>query len=851
MTTKIGRGKALNELVKGSLEYTLEMIQQAFRAAYPYREGGPWRNVVDTFADYVVVRSSDLAVDEYYRVDYTRNGESYTFAAQSEWAVVQLDYTPKTLSESKSKRERLAESQAGWAELCEAETDKPRRIKAIGITADVVNANGRLYPADVLRAAVERLGGHLHESAGQGRLIPLLGEPEHPAQKSGRPNLLETVVKWDKAELINGQVQLEGTIIETSKGKDILAIMASGVMPGVSQRAYGSLRKETINGRTVQVAEALEITGYDLVLEPSDPNGQVLTLESINDPEEGEMDLKELLKLLENNPEFAGLISENVKNLTAEQAGKLEGQMRTALGLDESADLGKALQEAAAAKRTLDEQSKTKAIDEAIAEQTKSLPYSRQLNEAFVAAVKAAKPASAEAVKTLVEAKRAEYDQIAAAAKLGAMGYAPSGTVIEVSGNQNTILRPSLELIESMTKRGMMAKPREGNINQRFTNMMLEAFDLRYARELEREAKSLDEAEQTSDLSLPYSVSRTIIAAVGPQLVSSSVFDFGMMDASPDKLWYETYAGESGSSATVTAATFVADLNAYVALAHKRVRPGTVTLTNSGATVTYTEGSDYVVDYANGRVMALATITDEQSCKITYTYEAIREGEMSAIQRAKVTLASKTIEAAADRLATQISREAVVFSRSQLGWDATTRTLAALAKEIARKIDKGIFYLALASVLQVSSNSGGTWDRSSSTLAEVVSYISAAKIKVANRYYDPTAIVMSLTNADKLAAWDGFTAAGARADADLDATGFVRRINGLPLFATTEFTDDYVLVVNRELVMHRVFAPMIMRGPFPSYDSGNLVAAEQYYMEEFNATESPVVGKGAYVKLQD
>jgi len=57
-------------------------------------------------------------------------------------------------------------------------------------------------------------------------------------------------------------------------------------------------------------------------------------------------------------------------------------------------------------------------------------------------------------------------------------------------------------------------------------------------------------------------------------------------------------------------------------------------------------------------------------------------------------------------------------------------------------------------------------------------------------------------------------------------------------------------VVNRQLVAHRVFQPMQVRGPFPTYSNGKLVAADQYYTEEFNATESPVANKGAYIKIQ-
>ena len=68
-----------------------------------------------------------------------------------------------------------------------------------------------------------------------------------------------------------------------------------------------------------------------------------------------------------------------------------------------------------------------------------------------------------------------------------------------------------------------------------------------------------------------------------------------------------------------------------------------------------------------------------------------------------------TIEAAADRLAAQISDEAITFSRSQLGWDATARTINGLVQQVRRRIDEGVIYKALAAVHTVPSNSGGTW----------------------------------------------------------------------------------------------------------------------------------------------
>jgi len=62
--------------------------------------------------------------------------------------------------------------------------------------------------------------------------------------------------------------------------------------------------------------------------------------------------------------------------------------------------------------------------------------------------------------------------------------------------------------------------------------------------------------------------------------------------------------------------------------------------------------------------------------------------------------------------------------------------------------------------------------------------------------------------------------------------------------------DGWALVMNREIVMHRVFQPMTIKGPFQTFDAAyKLVAAEQYYSEEYNASLAPIPGKAAYVKI--
>jgi hypothetical protein len=109
---------------------------------------------------------------------------------------------------------------------------------------------------------------------------------------------------------------------------------------------------------------------------------------------------------------------------------------------------------------------------------------------------------------------------------------------------------------------------------------------------------------------------------------------------------------------------------------------------------------------------------------------------------------------------------------------------------------------------------------------------------------------MSLTNADRLGNWNAFTQAGSRDDAMMNATGFVGRIKGTPVFATTEFPDGYIEVINREIVYYRVAQPMQIKGPFPSYETdGKMIAADQYFCEEFNGAcgDPGHSGKGSHV----
>lgn len=888
MAKKIGKGKLLTELVKGSLDYTMDLIRQAFYKQFPYGEDHDY-SINEVFSDHVIVRdwrSNDLKIDEYWQVTYSKSGEDYVFAAREAWEVVELTYQPQSplsasqtspqLGESariggKKKGKKFEETIVNAIQLMEsADAEKPEgpwRIKATGITADIINGNGRRYPAKVLEAAVRELKNHLHESAGQGRMLSLTGESDHPADKGNkRPLLSETVFNWDTVNFDGKQILIEGNLLGTSKGKDIHAQMRGGVIPGISQRGYGESKQVKVNDVPIDEITQLIITGYDATPpnEQSDPYGSINYFESKNG--EKEMNLEELLKLLRENPEaFSGITEAQVKKMGAEQLTKLEEQVRLALGIGAGENITESLKLLKDKAGKFEESLKRGEVEAAITEATKDLPFGKELNEAFVESVKdfaiAWPEADAAFFKSFAESKRKEYGKLAAKGQLNGMGFKGGtglqvlGDVLESETGTPEYARVAFELTESVRKHEMRSKRtlilRAESPAAVLTEMLLAQYDKQNMRHLMAEAKSFEEAESTSDLNLPYSVSRAVIAEAYPNLVAANIFDFGIMDQSPMNIFYEAFSGETGFSATITdEVEALGAEDTWYDLAQKNLIPGTVTVTSNPAGTTYVEGTDFVIDYELGKIRAIAAgAIDANDVLVDYTYHATRKGEDAEIERAKTTLTYQTITAAADRLADYITHEAIVFSRSQIGWDAVGRTMANLIRELRRDKDRRLIEKALAVALSVASNKTAAWDISDAVYLDFVKRIGEAKVKVVNRFYTPTSLVMSATNSDYLSNWDGFTRDGFT-NAELNAAGFVGRVKGLNVWETPEMRDTFNLVLDRGILMHRIFQPMLIKGPFPTYSNGKLVAAEQYYAEEYNASLAPIGGKGSVVPTQ-
>lgn len=915
MKHKLNPGKPLTEMVKGSLEYTQHVIRMAFYNQFE-RDYEDWFWIEEIFADYMIVKLETQPPDEFYKVGYQRDGEGYLFADRDAWEVVELAYQPKTVAlvtESNRKgnggktngsKQRFKERIKNSVQLVEngssAQPDGPWRIQGWGITAGVVNGNGRRYARHVLEAAIRDVRNHLRESAGQGQLV-LTGEADHPADKGNRaPLLQQTIIVWDEIDLNSNQVLIGGNLIGTSLGKDVRIQMQAGVKPDISQRGYGQSIFIEEDGEVIEEVLELVITGYDLVADGSDPNARVLMAESgtqfeeQTETEEDTMDPKTLEELRAKYPQLVAQIEserdEKQRQLleaqlksrqvederVARELKTREDALRRELGLKEGDDLVEALKQRAARLAELEkgdaerqaelarlqeaeQQRKVETHIEVVVADTK---YPADVKKTLAESLAALNPKTVEDVNRLMEAKRKEYDAMMARIELAKRGKSDVqvvGPVIETETGTPAFAKASFEFTERLVERNLARRRdlrKAVTPNDIFTRRYLEAYDRAYQTQLMEESRRLQEwqeAEATSDLNLPYSVSRAIIEEAFPELVALSIFDFDLVDTSPTRIYFEYYSGETGSAPTVTDEAFTSSHNAWVQLNNKRLRAGTVTVTSSPAGTTYAEFTDYVIDYGNGKIMVLSTgsMANTTAFLIDYTYDKVRAGEGAAIQRGKGTLSYETINCAADRLAAQINDEAITFARSQLGWDAQTRTMMMVIREIREMIDKGIIELALAQSVR-SGNNGGTWNHSGGdAVALLVEKLGAAKTAVYVDNYRPAFFLLSPTNADLLSNWDGFKRDGFP-DAVLNSAGFVGQVKGLPVFQSNQMRDSHGLTGHPELVQHRVLSakPMMLKGPFPSYDgSGNLIASEQWYAEEYNATESFIKEKGGFVTI--
>lgn len=141
--------------------------------------------------------------------------------------------------------------------------------KQIVSKVNAINGNIRLYPRKVYEKALEAL-----KNAG----FPNAGEHPHPPSykdKTGRvlyrSSIPNAAVKFRNAYIDeNDNVWAEYKTLDTEMGRQVQALIDSGLPIGFSNRLIGNTGRARVNGRVVDVARSLSLLTWDVVLNPAE-----------------------------------------------------------------------------------------------------------------------------------------------------------------------------------------------------------------------------------------------------------------------------------------------------------------------------------------------------------------------------------------------------------------------------------------------------------------------------------------------------------------------------------------------------------------------------------------------------
>ncbi|RMD47051.1 MAG: hypothetical protein D6834_01515, partial [Aquificota bacterium] len=206
-------------------------------------------------------------------------------------------------------------------QIVENKDNKFLKFKGVFQRADTINENGRIYPKKVLEKALNEFKNRIKE----GRAV---GTIEHPSD--GKTKAYEISHKITDIYMNEqGDVIGEAIVIETSKGKELKALLEAGVSIGISSRGFGSMKPVEKDGRTIyEVQEDFQLETFDVVYDPSTPGAFAGVAESKEDKkmEEKVKQLEEQLKKLqeEKDKELKQKLEDFAQKLTEAVNKKLE-----------------------------------------------------------------------------------------------------------------------------------------------------------------------------------------------------------------------------------------------------------------------------------------------------------------------------------------------------------------------------------------------------------------------------------------------------------------------------------------------------------------------------------------------
>ena len=148
-------------------------------------------------------------------------------------------------------------------QLMESNDGKDLYMQGLFIQGDVKNQNGRVYPKDEIKKAVENVTERLNKGE------TVMGELDHPEELQINLDRVSHIITEMMCNDANGMGKLK--VIDTPMGNIARALLKAGAKLGVSRRGSGNVND---SGRVSD----FDIVTVDIVAQPSAPDAYPKTI---------------------------------------------------------------------------------------------------------------------------------------------------------------------------------------------------------------------------------------------------------------------------------------------------------------------------------------------------------------------------------------------------------------------------------------------------------------------------------------------------------------------------------------------------------------------------------------------
>jgi len=143
-----------------------------------------------------------------------------------------------------------------------ADGTRALRLEGVFQKAGVKNANGRMYPREILEREIDKHENTLSEKR-------MLGEIDHPSDPRihlDKASHAITELKMDEDGIVYGSLE----VLQTPAGKLLESLIRSGVKLGISSRGTGSVKEDKDESANI-VQDDYNLITFDIVADPSTP----------------------------------------------------------------------------------------------------------------------------------------------------------------------------------------------------------------------------------------------------------------------------------------------------------------------------------------------------------------------------------------------------------------------------------------------------------------------------------------------------------------------------------------------------------------------------------------------------